>query len=132
VTDPWWGFENVRLSIGAWLVSPGAGVLAAFGAVAAGWFAYLGVQRGLAADQARAEEARKAEAEVRATAERHARWQWYYEFLWANREQLPPAALKAGVQSLVGAVETESQTWQLDGLTRWIDEHAKRRSGGRR
>lgn len=122
-------FDSMRLAWGAWLSSPGAGIL---GALGAGWFAYRGIQRRIDGERSLAMDARTAEAEVRAATGRHDRWQWYYEFLWTNRDELPPAALRAGVQSLLGAVETESQTWQLDALTRWVEQHAKRRSGGTR
>ena len=72
-----------------------------------------------------AREARRDEHEKTAEADARERWQWFYQRLWDNREELPPDALLAGVESLRELATTQQQAAMLEVLVRYVQAEAE-------
>lgn len=97
--------ELIRLSIGAFLTSPGAGIL---GLIGAGLLAYVGVDKRLEGERKLALDARKDEHDKDIEADARERWQQMYAFLWDNREDLGDEVVLQGLESL-GELSTTKQ-----------------------
>lgn len=115
VDHPWAHWWLVaRLSVGAFLTSPGAGIL---GLIGAGYLAYRGVQSRLDGDQEIADRQHKADLEQ----ESRERWQWWYDHLWENREEYTLEGLTLGAQGLRSIAESPQQALMLDVLVAYIE-----------
>ena len=78
--------EMVRLALGAFLTSPGAGILGLLGAA---YLTYKGVDKRLSGDRDLAKDAREAEAQKDRESDARDRWQKFHDHLWENRAALP-------------------------------------------
>lgn len=121
MTDPTF-WEIARLSVGAFLTSPGAGLIGLLGAA---WLTFVGVGRRISGDRQLAQEARAAEREQDAEADARERWQWFFERLWDNRETLPADALLDGIKSLRELTTTKQQSAMLEVLVRYVQSEAE-------
>lgn len=121
MTDPTF-LETARLSVGAFLTSPGAGLLGLLGAA---WLTFIGVGKRISGDRQLAQEARTAEREQEAETDARERWQWFYERLWDNRATLPPDALLDGIKSLRELTTTKQQSAMLEVLVRYVQSEAE-------
>src|SRR5690242_14897646 len=83
-------WELIRLSLGAFLTSPGAGLL---GLIGGAWLTYKGVDKRIDADRAMAATAREADLQRELDADARDRWQRAYDHLWVHRSDLPLTAL---------------------------------------
>lgn len=121
MTDPTF-WETARLSVGAFLTSPGAGLIGLLGAA---WLTFVGVGKRISGDRQLAQEARTAEREQDAESDARERWQWFYERLWDNRDTLPPDALLDGITSLRELTTTKQQSAMLEVLVRYVQSEAE-------
>ncbi len=80
-------WETARLGLGAFLTSPGAGLIGLLGAA---WMAFVGVGKRLDGDRDIAREARRDEHEKAAEADARERWQWFYQRLWTIEKSSRP------------------------------------------
>lgn len=114
--------ETTRLSLGAFLTSPGAGIL---GLIGAGWLTLRGVDKRLAGDQRMAHEAREAEYRKDLEADARERWQLAYDWLWENRAELPADSLITGIKELRRLVETRQQSAMLEVFASSLEQEAE-------
>lgn len=115
-------WETARLSIGAFLTSPGVGILGVLGAA---WLTLVGVGKRLDGEKELAAKARKAERKKEREADARERWQWFYARLWDNREDLPLDALLDGIRSLRELSTTRQQSAMLEVLVRYVQSEAE-------
>lgn len=109
--------EMVRLALGAFLTSPGAGILGLLGAA---YLTYKGVDKRLTGDRGLAKDAREAEAQKDRESDARERWQKFHDHLWDNRAALPADAMILGVQSLAQLVETQEQSAMLEVFAAYL------------
>lgn len=104
----------VRLSIGAFLTSPGAGIL---GLVGAALLTLVGVDRRLHGEAELARSARAAEQAQDREADARERWAQMYTFLWENRDDVGGRAVLSGIGALADLATTDTQIAMLEVLT---------------
>jgi hypothetical protein len=108
------GWEFVRLSVGAFLTSPGFGGLAAVvGALAA---VRVAMAR-LRGDYAMATQSQRRNQNAAREADARARWWDTLQWLWTNKEEVGEQAFLEGLQSLAAMVETRQQSVMLEIVT---------------
>lgn len=111
------------LAVGAFLTSPGAGLLGVLGAA---YLALVGVDRRLSGDRLLAQEAREAQWAKERGADARERWQRFHDHLWVYRAVLPPDAMIAGIESLADLVETQEQSAMLEVFATYLADQAER------
>ncbi len=111
-------WETLRLSLGAFLTSSGAGGVAA---VVAAYWAYRGVQSRLAGDRQIAAEAALSEAAASRVADARQRWWEMALWIWNARQYLDPVETVVAVEALKRLVQTQEQSAMLEVLSRAIE-----------
>ncbi|NUR79130.1 MAG: hypothetical protein HOQ21_01595 [Dermatophilaceae bacterium] len=115
-------WDTARLGLGAFLTSPGAGLIGLLGAA---WLTFVGVGKRIEGDKELARDARRDEHERQLEADARERWQWFYERLWENRSDLPADALLHGMRSLRALAATQEQSAMLEVLARYVQSEAE-------
>ncbi|PRY59482.1 hypothetical protein BCF74_10972 [Knoellia remsis] len=114
--------ETIRLSLGAFLTSPGAGVL---GLIGAALLTYVGVDKRLRAERRLALDARAATRAQDSENDARERWQLLFTFLWDNQEDLGATSVLHGLGVLRELATTSQQLGMLEVLTLAVLEDAE-------